>query len=62
MSIVGTTKTTNNTGTGVFVPRDGAGMVRFDKPCVSASHALKYFKMHMTGGDYLTEQGQAEMV
>src|SRR6201996_3556262 len=37
-------------------------MVRFDKPCVNVSHALNYFKMHMAGDDYLTEQGQAEMV
>ncbi len=37
-------------------------MVRFDKPCVNVTHALNYFKMHMAGDDYLTEQGQAEMV
>ena len=37
-------------------------MVRFDKPCVSVTHALNYFKMHMAGDDYLTEHGQAEMV
>ena len=36
-------------------------MVRFDKPCVSVTHALNYFKMHMAGDDYLTEHGQAEM-
>jgi conjugative relaxase-like TrwC/TraI family protein len=37
-------------------------MVRFDKPCVSVTHALNYFKMHMAGDDYLTEHGQAEMI
>jgi conjugative relaxase-like TrwC/TraI family protein len=37
-------------------------MFRFDIPCVSVTHALNYFKMHMAGDDYLTEHGQAEMV
>jgi conjugative relaxase-like TrwC/TraI family protein len=37
-------------------------MVRFDVPCVSVTHALNYFKMHMVGDDYLTEHRQAEMV
>ena len=37
-------------------------MVRFDKPCVSVTHVLNYFKMHMAGDDYLTEHGQSEMV
>ena len=37
-------------------------MVRFDKPCVSLSHAVRYFERHMASDDYLTEEGQAEMV
>src|SRR5882762_3387273 len=37
-------------------------MVRFDKPCVSVSHAVRYFEKHMASDDYLTEEGQAEMV
>ena len=37
-------------------------MVRFDQPCVNASHAINYFSMHMASDDYLTEQGQAEMI
>jgi conjugative relaxase-like TrwC/TraI family protein len=37
-------------------------MVRFDRPCVSVSHAVKYFEVHMASGDYLTEEGHAEMV
>ncbi len=37
-------------------------MVRFDQPCVSASHAINYFSMHMASDDYLTEQGRVEMV
>src|ERR1700677_3143278 len=37
-------------------------MVRFDQPCVSSSHAINYFSMHMASDDYLTEQGQAELV
>jgi conjugative relaxase-like TrwC/TraI family protein len=37
-------------------------MVRFDKPCVSVSHAVKYFEVHMASCDYLTEEGHAEMV
>ena len=37
-------------------------MVRFDKPCVSVSHAVNYFEKHMASDDYLTEEGQAKMV
>ncbi len=37
-------------------------MVRFDQPCVHLNHALNYFSMHMASDDYLTEQGQSEMV
>ena len=37
------------------------GMVRFDKPCVSVSGAVGYFREHMALGDYLTQEGQSEM-
>lgn len=37
-------------------------MVRFDKPCVSLSHAVRYFEKHMASDDYLIEEGQVEMV
>jgi len=36
-------------------------MVRFDKPCVLVSGAVEYFREHMAVGDYLTQEGQAEM-
>jgi len=36
-------------------------MVRFDKPCVLVSGAVEYFREHMVVGDYLTQEGQAEM-
>jgi len=36
-------------------------MVRFDKPCVLAHGAVEYFREHMAVGDYLTQEGQAEM-
>ncbi len=35
-------------------------MVRFDKPCMKVSGAVEYFREHMVG-DYLTQEGQAEM-
>ncbi len=37
-------------------------MVRFDQQCVHLNHALNYFSMHMASDDYLTEQGQSELV
>jgi len=37
------------------------GMVRFDKPCLVVSGAVEYFREHMQVGDYLTQEGQAEM-
>jgi conjugative relaxase-like TrwC/TraI family protein len=36
-------------------------MVRFDKPCMVVTGAVDYFRDHMAVGDYLTEEGQAEM-
>ncbi len=36
-------------------------MVRFDMPCRIVSGAVEYFREHMALGDYLTEEGQAEM-
>ncbi len=36
-------------------------MVRFDKPCVQAAGAVEYFREHMAIGDYLSQDGQAEM-
>ena len=36
-------------------------MVRFDKPCVLVSGAVEYFREHMVVGDYLTQEGRAEM-
>jgi len=36
-------------------------MVRFDKPCVLVTGAVKYFREHMVVGDYLTQEGQVEM-
>ena len=36
-------------------------MVRFDKPCVVVKGAVEYFREHMALGDYLTEEGRAEM-
>ena len=37
------------------------GMVRFDKPCFAVKGAVEYFREHMVLGDYLTQDGQAEM-
>jgi conjugative relaxase-like TrwC/TraI family protein len=37
------------------------GMVRFDKPCFVVNGAVEYFREHMVLGDYLTQDGQAEM-
>ena len=39
----------------------GAGMVRFDKPCFAVQGAVEYFREHLSVGDYLTQEGQAEM-
>lgn len=36
-------------------------MVRFDKPCSVVKGAVEYFREHMALGDYLTEEGRAEM-
>ena len=36
-------------------------MVRFDKPCFAVSGAVEYFREHLSVGDYLTQEGQAEM-
>ncbi len=36
-------------------------MVRFDKPCFAVRGAVEYFREHMALGDYLTQEGQAEM-
>ncbi len=36
-------------------------MVRFDKPCVRVDAAVNYFRQHLRVGDYLSEEGQAEM-
>lgn len=36
-------------------------MVRFDKPCVLVSGAVEYFREHMVVGDYLMQEGKAEM-
>lgn len=37
-------------------------MVRFDKPCIRVDGAVNYFRQHLRVGDYLTEEGQAEMI
>ncbi len=37
-------------------------MVRFDRPCVRVDGAVNYFRQHLRVGDYLSEEGQAEMV
>lgn len=37
-------------------------MVRFDRPCLVAKGAVEYFREHMVVGDYLTQEGKAEMV
>ncbi|MBL9219466.1 MAG: relaxase domain-containing protein [Opitutaceae bacterium] len=36
-------------------------MVRFDQPCFAVKGAVEYFREHMALGDYLTQEGQAEM-
>lgn len=36
-------------------------MVRFDKPCHALRGAVEYFREHLRVGDYLTEEGRAEM-
>ena len=36
-------------------------MVRFDRPCIRAKDAVNYFRQHLRVGDYLSEDGQAEM-
>lgn len=36
-------------------------MVRFDKPCVRVAGAVGYFREHMAIGDYLNQEGTAEM-
>lgn len=36
-------------------------MVRFDKPCHALHGAVEYFREHLRVGDYLTEEGRAEM-
>lgn len=36
-------------------------MVRFDKPCILVSGAVEYFREHMAIGDYLSQDGAAEM-
>lgn len=36
-------------------------MVRFDKPCVQVTGAVEYFREHLAIGDYLSQEGQAEM-
>ncbi|MEX2044546.1 MAG: relaxase domain-containing protein [Opitutus sp.] len=36
-------------------------MVRFDRPCFTVLGAVEYFREHMAIGDYLTQEGQAEM-
>ncbi len=36
-------------------------MVRFDKPCIRVDGAVNYFRQHLRVGDYLSEEGQAEM-
>lgn len=36
-------------------------MVRFDKPCRQTRAAVNYFRQHLRVGDYLSEDGQAEM-
>lgn len=36
-------------------------MVRFDSPCFALKGAVEYFREHMAIGDYLTQEGQAEM-
>lgn len=37
-------------------------MVRFDKPCQLVRGAVAYFREHMVLGDYLTQEGRAELV
>ncbi|MFZ5495592.1 MAG: MobF family relaxase [Verrucomicrobiota bacterium] len=41
--------------------RYGVGMVRFDKPCFAVKGAVEYFREHLSVGDYLTQEGQAQM-
>lgn len=36
-------------------------MVRFDKPCLRVKGAVEYFREHMGIGDYLAQDGQAEL-
>lgn len=36
-------------------------MVRFDKPCIKVAGAVAYFREHLAIGDYLSEEGKAEM-
>lgn len=36
-------------------------MVRFDKPCIVVAGAVEYFREHMAIGDYLAQEGTAEM-
>lgn len=36
-------------------------MIRFDKPCVMIVGAVGYFREHMAVGDYLSQEGKAEM-
>jgi len=44
-----------------MVLRHGEIMVRFDKPCVVVAGAVEYFREHMAIGDYLAEDGAAEL-
>ncbi len=37
-------------------------MFRLDQPCRRLSGAREYFSMHMKSGEYLTQDGQCEMV
>lgn len=37
-------------------------MVRFDKPCFAVKGAVEYFREHLSVGDYLTQEGQAQMM
>ena len=36
-------------------------MVRFDQPCFAVKGAVEYFRGHMALGDYMTQDGRAEM-
>ncbi len=36
-------------------------MVRFDKPCLRVKGAVEYFREHLGIGDYLAQEGQAQM-